>query len=87
MPQLLREGGKLAVLGVDDSFGGNRRWWHIVRAGSYSAPQVGAPGHKITHGTPLCAVAGGPKYVATNGYPPDFKPPIGSLCPRCAERN
>lgn len=79
--QLLREGLKLAVLGVDDSFGGDRRWWHVVKPGSYSTPQL-AGSENLAHGTALCG-----RVVATNGYPSDFRPPIGSLCPACKERN
>lgn len=81
--KLMMVGRKMAVLGVetpdkDPTIRPNRmEWWHIVKPGSYSLPQVG---DKLTYGTALCG-----KYVATNGYASDFTPPEGSICPRCFE--
>ena len=79
--KLLREGRKLAVLGCAP---GDLDKWHIVRPGSYSIPQLsgeaGTPG--LTVARSLCGL-----YVYSNAYPPDWRPPEGSLCPACAERN
>ncbi len=72
---------RLAVLGVEDAFGANRKFWHIVKPGSYTVPQVGGA-ENLAHGTALCG-----RWVATNGYSSDFRPPDGSLCPACRERN
>lgn len=79
--KLLREGLKLAVLGVD--IDGDWRFWHVIRAGTIE-PFEDSKGLK--HGIPLCSDALGIPRVVTNGYPPDFTPPDGSLCPACNER-
>lgn len=85
LTNLIKVGGKLAVLGVED---GRRAmgWWHVVRPGSYSAPQGNSwgpdqEGSNLTYGKALCG-----RTVVTNGYSSDFCPPKGSLCPACAEQ-
>jgi hypothetical protein len=77
MGQLITVGRKLAVLGVDidNPLGA----WHIVQPGSYTVPQVGDAGKTI--GRSLCNM-----HVVTNGYAADFKPAVGSMCPKCGER-
>ena len=77
--QLLRTGRRLAVLGVKEGVTGNEmRWWHVVRPGSYSIPQVGTD---LTRGRSYCGY-----WVVTNGYAADFRPGLGVLCPACAEQ-
>lgn len=85
LTNLIRVGGKLAVLGVEE---GARAagWWHLVRPGTYSIPQgePGAPdqeGRNLTHGKALCGLT-----VVSNGYAADWRPPQGMLCPACAEQ-
>jgi hypothetical protein len=85
LTQLIRIGGKLAVLGVED---GRRAmgWWHVARPGTWSAPQglsgqSGQQGDDLTHAKALCG-----RTVVTNGYAADWRPPDGLLCPACRER-
>jgi hypothetical protein len=85
LTNLIKVGGKLAVLGVED---GRRAmgWWHVVRPGSHDAPQGNSwgpdqQGTNLVHGTALCG-----RTVVTNGYAADWRPPRGTLCPACAER-
>jgi hypothetical protein len=84
LTNLIRVGGRLAVLGVED---GRKAmgWWHIMRPGTFGAPQglwePDQEGRNLVYGTSLCGLTN----VVTNGYSSDFKPPIGSLCPACAE--
>jgi hypothetical protein len=85
LTNLIRVGGRLAVLGVEE---GRRAmgWWHVVRPGSYSTPQ-GEPGasdqegRNLTHGKAMCG-----RTVVSNGYAADWRPPTGQLCPACAEQ-
>ena len=85
LTQLIRVGGKLAVLGVED---GRRAmgWWHVCRPGSGTAPQDvalhgGAEGRDLAYARALCG-----RVVVTNGYAADWRPPAGVLCPACAEQ-
>jgi hypothetical protein len=86
LTQLIRVGGRLAVLGVED----NTRamgWWHIMQPGSHGTPQgdPGAPdqeGRNLVYGKSLC----GKINIVSNGYAADWRPPKGQLCPACAER-
>lgn len=86
LTQLIRVGGRLAVLGVED----NTRamgWWHIMQPGSYGIPQgnPGAPdeeGRNLSYGKSLC----GRTNIVTNGYAADWRPPRKNLCPACFER-
>jgi hypothetical protein len=77
LAQLIRVGGKLAVLGVED---GRRAmgWWHVVRPGS-AGPPDSVTG--LTYGKALCK-----RTVVSNGYASDWRPPQGTLCPACAEQ-
>lgn len=85
MTNLIRVGGKLAVLGVE----ADRRamgWWHVLRPGTYSAPQGNSwgpdqEGNNLTYGKSLCG-----RTVVSNGYEADWRPPPGTLCPACAEQ-
>lgn len=85
LTNLIRVGGRLAVLGVED---GRRAmgWWHVVRPGSHGAPQgnSGQPdqeGRDLVYGKAMCG-----QTVVTNGYAADWRPPAGTLCPACAEQ-
>ena len=85
LTQLIRVGGRLAVLGVED---GARAmgWWHVVRPGSFGAPQglSGQPdqdGADLTYGRALCG-----RTVVSNGYAADWRPPQGQLCAACSEQ-
>jgi hypothetical protein len=85
LQQLIRVGGKLAVLGVED---GARAmgWWHVCRPGSWTAPQAvtlhgDAQGADLTYARSLCG-----RRVVSNGYAADWRPPAGTLCPACAEQ-
>jgi hypothetical protein len=85
LTNLIKVGGKLAVLGVEDS----RRamgWWHVVRPGSHGTPQGNSwgpdqEGANLVYGTAMCG-----RTVVTNGYAADWRPPQGTLCPACAEQ-
>jgi hypothetical protein len=85
LTNLIRVGGKLAVLGVEEGARA-RGWWHVLRPGSFTPPQglSGAPdqeGRNLCHGRALCGLI-----VVSNGYSSDWKPPVGQLCPACAEQ-
>lgn len=85
LTNLIRVGGKLAVLGVEE---GRRAagWWHVVRPGSHGAPQGNSwgpdqAGANLVHGKAMCG-----QIVVSNGYAADWRPPQGTLCPACAEQ-
>ena len=86
LSNLIRVGGRLAVLGVED----NARamgWWHVMQPGSFGAPQGNswgpdAEGANLVYGKSLC----GKINIVSNGYAADWRPPKGKLCPACAER-
>jgi hypothetical protein len=85
LAQLIRVGGKLAVLGVED---GRRAmgWWHVCKPGSWTPPQAvalhgDAEGRDLAYGRSLCG-----RVVVTNGYCSDWRPPAGVLCPACSEQ-
>lgn len=85
LSNLIRVGGRLAVLGVED---GRRAmgWWHVLLPGTFNAPQGNSwgpdqQGANLTYGQALCG-----RTVVSNGYAADWRPPAGSLCPACAER-
>lgn len=86
LTNLIRVGGKLAVLGVEDRPGAAMGWWHVVRPGTYSIPQ-GTPGASdqeganLTHAKSMCG-----RRVVSNGYAADWRPPKGQLCPACSEQ-
>ena len=85
LTNLIKVGGKLAVLGVED----DRRamgWWHVLHPGSHGAPQGNSwgpdqDGNNLVPGKALCG-----RIVVSNGYAADWRPPPGALCPACAER-
>lgn len=85
LTNLIRTGGKIAVLGVED----DRRamgWWHVLRPGSFAAPQGNSwepdqDGANLVYGRALCG-----RTVVSNGYAADWRPPQGTLCPACAEQ-
>lgn len=86
LTNLIRVGGKLAVLGVEDRPQSAMGWWHVARPGSHGAPQGNSwgpdqEGANLVYGKSLCG-----RRIVTNGYCSDFRPPAGSLCPACAER-
>jgi hypothetical protein len=85
LTNLIRVGGKLAVLGVED---GRRAmgWWHVCKPGTWTQPQAlalhgGAEGADLTYARALCG-----RRVVSNGYAADWRPPQGTLCPACAEQ-
>ena len=85
LTNLIRVGGKLAALGVED---GRRSmgWWHVVRPGSHGAPRGNSwgpdqEGANLVYGRAVCG-----RMVVTNGYAADWRPPAGTLCPACAEQ-
>lgn len=84
LTNLIRVGGKLAVLGVEDGLRAMGKW-HIARPGSYSAPQglsgTQCQGDDLTYAKALCG-----RRIVTNGYAADWRPPKGLLCPACAEQ-
>ncbi len=84
LTKLLRIGGRLAVLGVEDGLRA-MGWWHVARPGTWSPPAGSAgtepEGAGLTYAKSLCG-----RYVVTNGQPADWNPPDGTLCPACAER-
>lgn len=86
LTNLIRVGGKLAVLGVEDSPHAAMRWWHVCRPGTWSTPQGNSGGSDqegadLTYAKALCG-----KRVVSNGYASDMRPPAGTLCPGCAEQ-
>lgn len=83
---LIRVGGRLAVLGVEDRPGSAMGWWHVCQPGTWSAPQGNSGGSDqegadLTYAKALCG-----RRVVSNGYASDHRPPQGTLCPACAER-
>jgi hypothetical protein len=84
LTNLIRVGGRLAVLGVEEGARA-RGWWHVVRPGSHAAPQglsvMVEDGSDLVHGRALCG-----RIVVSNGYAADWRPPVGQLCPACAEQ-
>ena len=85
LTKLLRVGGKLAVLGVEDGLR-SMGAWHVARPGTWSAPQglSGQPdqqGDDLTYAVALCQ-----RRIVTNGYAADWRPPDGMLCPACREQ-
>jgi hypothetical protein len=86
LTNLIRVGGKLAVLGVEDSPGAAMGRWHVCRPGTWSMPQgnsggMDQQGADLTYAKALCG-----RRVVSNGYSADFKPPVGLLCPACREQ-
>lgn len=84
LTNLIRVGGKLAVLGVEDGARAMGRW-HVCRPGTWSMPQgltqTGAQGSDLAYARALCG-----RRVVCNGYAADWRPPPGVLCPGCAEQ-
>jgi len=84
LTKLLRVGGKLAVLGVEDGLK-SMGWWHVARPGTWDTPQglsgTQCEGDDLAYGKALCG-----KTIVTNGYAADWRPPDGVLCPACCER-
>jgi len=85
LTNLIRVGGRLAVLGVED---GARAMghWHVLRPGSFAAPQglsgqSDQQGDDLVYGRALCG-----RTVVSNGYAADWRPPAGQLCPACSEQ-
>lgn len=85
LTKLIRVGGKLAVLGVEDRPLAAMDKWHVVRPGTHGIPQglsgTACEGDDLTYGKSMCGLR-----VVTNGYAADFRPPDGALCPACAEQ-
>jgi hypothetical protein len=85
LTQLIRVGGKLAVLGVEDGLRA-MGWWHVCRPGTWNTPQ-GLSGESdqlgadLTYATAMCG-----RPVVSNGYAADWRPPEGLLCPACREQ-
>lgn len=85
LTNLIRVGGRLAVLGVEDgrkSMG----WWHVCRPGTWSPPQGNSwgpdqEGANLVYAKALCG-----RTVVSNGYAADWRPPAGTLCPACSEQ-
>ena len=84
LTNLLRVGGKLAVLGVEDGLRA-MGWWHVCRPGTWSVPQglsgTACEGDDLTYAKALCG-----RRVVCNGYAADWRPPPGILCPGCREQ-
>ncbi len=84
LTNLIRAGGKLAVLGVE---GGARSagWWHVCRPGTWNPPQgisgTECQGDDLVYAKALCG-----RIVVSNGYAADWRPPAGLLCPACSEQ-
>lgn len=79
--RLLYVGGRLAVLGVGsvDDVIPDLKYWHIMRPGTWSAPQIGGSHNAgLVVGKTLCGLRS-----YSNGYASDFYPPAGSTCPAC----
>jgi len=86
LTNLIRVGGKLAVLGVEDRPGAAMGWWHVCTPGTWGVPQGNSgmgdqEGDDLTYAKALCG-----RRVVSNGYAADWRPPVGLLCPACAER-
>jgi hypothetical protein len=84
LSQLIRVGGKLAVLGVEDGLKAMGRW-HVARPGTWDPPKGSSgtepEGAGLTYAKALCG-----RFIVTNGYAADWRPPAGLLCPACAEQ-
>ncbi len=84
LTKLLRVGGRLAVLGVEDGLRAMGAW-HVARPGTWSAPQglsgTACEGDDLTRAKALCG-----RVIVTNGYAADWRPPDGLLCPGCREQ-
>jgi hypothetical protein len=84
LTKLIRVGNRLAVLGVED---GPRAmgWWHVARPGTWDPPKGSSgtepEGAGLTYAKALCG-----RFVVTNGYAADWRPPDGQLCPACREQ-
>jgi hypothetical protein len=84
LTHLIRIGGRLAVLGVED---GRKAmgYWHVCRPGTWDPPQglsgTECQGDDLTYAKALCGRA-----VVSNGYAADWRPPAGLLCPACSEQ-
>lgn len=84
LTQLIRVGGKLAVLGVED---GRKAmgWWHVCRPGTWDPPQglsgTECQGADLVYAKALCG-----RIVVSNGFAADWRPPAGTLCPACSEQ-
>jgi hypothetical protein len=86
LTNLIRVGGKLAVLGVEDRPGAAMGWWHVCRPGTWNQPQGNSgagdqEGDDLTYARAMCG-----RRVVSNGYAADWRPPQGVLCPSCAEQ-
>jgi hypothetical protein len=84
LTKLIRVGGRLAVLGVEDGAKA-MGWWHVARPGSWDPPAgssgTEAGGAGLTYAKAMCG-----RFIVTNGYAADWRPPEGTLCPACAEQ-
>jgi hypothetical protein len=85
LTNLIKVGGKLAVLGVEDGLKAMGKW-HICRPGSWSMPQglsgqTDQQGDDLTYARALCG-----RRVVSNGYAADWRPPVGQLCAGCYEQ-
>ncbi len=84
LTNLIRVGGRLAVLGVEDGLRAMGRW-HVCRPGSWNPPKgnsgTEAEGVGLVYAKALCG-----RIVVSNGYAADWRPPRGVLCPACAEQ-
>lgn len=85
LTNLIRVGGRLAVLGVED---GRKAmgWWHVCRPGTWDPPQGNSwgpdqEGANLVYARALCG-----RTVVSNGYAADWRPPTGTLCPACREQ-
>ncbi len=82
--KLIRVGGKLAVLGVEEG-PASMTWWHVARPGTYGIPQgisgTECQGDDLVYGRALCG-----RRIVTNSYASDFRPPDGALCAGCREQ-
>jgi hypothetical protein len=86
LTNLIRVGGKLAVLGVEDRPDAAMGRWHVCRPGTWNPPQGNSwgpdqDGANLVYARALCG-----RRVVSNGYSADFKPPDGLLCPACREQ-
>ena len=84
LTKLLRVGGKLAVLGVEDGPKAMGKW-HVARPGTWNQPQglsgTECEGDDLSYATALCS-----RRIVVNGFCADFCPPDGLLCPGCHEQ-